>query len=104
MGKHREIEVGEGLMRTLAQLSAVELPQEESDSLRADLQRILSYVERLRELETPDAGTCVHPREPAAGERDAPRPGLARPEAFRNAPDVSGFFFKAPPIIERQDR
>jgi aspartyl-tRNA(Asn)/glutamyl-tRNA(Gln) amidotransferase subunit C len=103
MSGRLEIRINDELMRTLAQLSAVELPQKESDSLRADLQRILDYVERLSELEVEGVDAHVRARELDAGETDAPRTGLARPGAFRNAPDVSGSFFKAPPIIERQD-
>jgi aspartyl-tRNA(Asn)/glutamyl-tRNA(Gln) amidotransferase subunit C len=104
MSKGRESEIDEKLMNTLAALSAVEFPVDERNALRADLCKILGYVERLKELDLgetetpPETGICSAPDVP-----DVPAPGLARNEAFRNAPDIQGSFFKAPPIIERQD-
>lgn len=104
MNRQREAGIDEKAMKTLAALSAVEFPANERNALRVDLCKILGYVERLKELDIEESETrfetdeCVTPGAP-----DLSVPGLARSEAFRNAPDVQGSFFKAPPIIERLD-
>lgn len=101
-GEMHEIPIGEKLMKRLARLASIELSPQERKSLRADLQEILSYVERLGELSLDgidasgsrmQAGSVTGP--------DVPRPGLGRQAALGNAPDIHGGFFKAPPIIER---
>jgi aspartyl-tRNA(Asn)/glutamyl-tRNA(Gln) amidotransferase subunit C len=104
MEENRKIQVDGELIGKLAALSAVELSPGESESLEADLRVILGYVERLGDLDIPEAQTRFEAGEDNIGGRpDTPAAGLAREEAFRNAPDIQGPFFKAPPIMERQD-
>jgi aspartyl-tRNA(Asn)/glutamyl-tRNA(Gln) amidotransferase subunit C len=104
MSEHRKTEIDKKLMETLAALSAVELTPDESAALRDDLRKILGYVERLGELDPGGTGTHRAAGDvPAAGRDDIAVRGLSRSGAFRNAPDIQGPFFKAPPIIERQD-
>ena len=104
MNKRQKAEIDKKAMKTLAALSAVEFTPDESDSLRADLQKILGYVESLKELEIEKNETRLEEgKDLTHGRPDLPRPGLGRNEAFRNAPDVQGPFFKVPPIIERLD-
>ena len=98
----RKVTVDEKLTERLAQLSSIELSAGECDALRSDLQRIISYVERLAQLdlEGVDAPGCqTRPCNVLAP--DVPGPGLSRNAAFQNAPETHGLFFKAPPVIER---
>ncbi len=104
MDGHRKPEIDDGLVETLAALSAVELAPGEGESLRADLMEIIDYVERLRKLDPGGTGIRSGPESNLPRDReDTPTQSLARGDAFRNAPDIRGPFFKAPPIIERQD-
>ena len=90
------------LIDTLARLASIELSPEERKTLRADMQKIVSYVRKLEELDLEDINVSNRLAEKGnVTEPDTPRPGLAREAAFQNAPDTHGRFFKAPPIIER---
>jgi len=104
MNRQQETIIDEKAMKILAALSAVDFPGDESDLLRADLQKIIGYVERLKELDIEETVSRLETEKSVTpGVPDLPVPGLARGEAFRNAPETQGSFFKAPPIIERLD-
>ncbi len=96
------MKVDEHLVNHLAKLSSIELSPRESSSLQADLQQILSYVERLKILDLTGIDAAAYRAQTGnVVQPDTPRPGLSRDSALRNAPQTHGPFFKAPPIIER---
>ncbi len=75
-----------------------------------DLDSILTYIDRLNELDTKDVPpmTQVAASEEAsdasaipATRDDKPKPCLPRSEAMQNAPTTDGQFFKVPKVIER---
>lgn len=88
-------------VRHVARLARLELSPDEEQSLQADLSAILSYVDKLNELDTTavepttqvgEAGTPM--REDEVTNRPAPEEMLA------NAPAREGHLFKVPKIIE----
>jgi aspartyl-tRNA(Asn)/glutamyl-tRNA(Gln) amidotransferase subunit C len=88
-------------VRHVARLARLELSSAEEQSLQADLSAILTYVDKLNELDTAkveptaqvgEIGTPM--REDEITNRPAPEEMLA------NAPARSGRFFKVPKIIE----
>lgn len=98
----------------VAELANLELTPEERQRMVKDLDSILSYIDRLNELDTSDvppmaqvfAGSSA--AEPAtanapapAWRDDAPRPSLPHEEALRNAPAKDRDFFRVPKVIER---
>jgi len=88
-------------VRHVARLARLELSPAEEQSLQADLSAILSYVDKLNELDTTaveptaqvgEAGTPM--REDEVTNRPAPEEMLA------NAPAREDHLFKVPKIIE----
>jgi aspartyl-tRNA(Asn)/glutamyl-tRNA(Gln) amidotransferase subunit C len=85
----------------IARLAKLEFSPGEKERLAGELNRILSYMAKLNELDT--AGV-----EPLAQvvtmqnvlREDVTRPPLPRDEALRNAPDRTGEFFTVPKVIE----
>jgi len=85
----------------IAALAQLRIEPAEAQALAADLDRIVEYIDGLREVELPpDAESLtyfdqdVH-REDRAGEC------LAREEVFRNAPETDGEFFLVPQVVEK---
>lgn len=92
---------GKEELRRLAYLTRLELTPQEEEEMIGHLNKMLSYVEKLKELNTEGI-------EPTAHAVDVPSPMREdvvtnQPDVdnlLRNAPDREGDFFKVPRIIE----
>ena len=85
----------------VARLARLALTDDEIERMREQLNGILSYIEKLNELDTDGVEPTSHavPMLNVMRE-DEPGPCLSRDEALANAPDRSGEFFRVPRIIE----
>ncbi len=61
---------------TLAQLARLDLAGADRDGLRGDLERILTYVDRLADVDDPDIAPLRHPAQEAASDGTAAGVGL----------------------------
>jgi aspartyl-tRNA(Asn)/glutamyl-tRNA(Gln) amidotransferase subunit C len=85
----------------VAELARLDLTSAEKEQFIAQLNAILTYIEKLSELDT----TAVEPTShviPMSNifRHDEVRPSLDRTKVLHNAPEASHFFFKVPRIIE----
>jgi aspartyl-tRNA(Asn)/glutamyl-tRNA(Gln) amidotransferase subunit C len=85
----------------VAELARLELTVVEKEQFIAQLNAILTYFEKLNELDT----SAVEPTAQVIPMSDVLRddvvqPSLDRSKVLQNAPDESHFFFKVPRIIE----
>ena len=85
----------------VARLSRLALTDQEKERMRRELDGILSYIDKLRALDTADVPPTSHavPMTNVMRE-DEPRPSLSQDEMLANAPERSGEFFRVPKIIE----
>ena len=85
----------------VARLARLALTDDEIERMREQLNGILSYIEKLNELDTDGVEPTSHavPMLNVMRE-DEPGPCLPRDEALANAPDRAGEFFRVPRIIE----
>ena len=82
----------------VAHLARLELREDEIERLEGQLNDILEAVSKVSELDLSDVPPTAHPLAiENAWEDDVPRPCLSYDEAFANAPDREGDFFKVPP-------
>lgn len=89
------------LVDRIAGLARLKLSDYERESLLADLNNILSYVEKLNRLDISSVEPTSHVLDLANVSReDEPRPSMPVDEALANAPDRSGNFYRVPKIIE----
>jgi aspartyl-tRNA(Asn)/glutamyl-tRNA(Gln) amidotransferase subunit C len=85
----------------VAELARLELTAAEKEQFIAQLNSILTYIEKLSELNTTDVEPTSHVIPMSNVFRDDQvRPSLERDLALQNAPQESHFFFKVPRIIE----
>ncbi|MFQ5839484.1 MAG: Asp-tRNA(Asn)/Glu-tRNA(Gln) amidotransferase subunit GatC [Candidatus Methylomirabilales bacterium] len=85
----------------VAHLARLSLTPEETEAMRAQLDAILTYIDKLTELDTRSIEPTSHVV-PMVNvlQADEPRPSLPQDEALRNAPDRQGEYFKVPRILE----
>ncbi len=89
------------LLSHLEDLARLELSDAERETMRADLEKILAYFEKLGELDLEGLEELARPVETGAGLReDRPEPGLSQEEALSNAPEREDGYFKVPRVIE----
>ena len=88
-------------VRYLANLARLDLTDEEVKNFSGQLGTILSYIEKLKLVDTKDTPPTTHPL-PIKNvfREDIVRPSLPASKALRNAPDKQGDSFKVPKVIE----
>ncbi len=85
----------------IAHLSRLSLSDKEKELFGGQLESILSYMEKLNELDTRDIEPTSHVIAISNITRDdVQRPSLDREDALMNAPDKTEKFYRVPKIIE----
>ena len=85
----------------VAHLARIELTPAEEQKLGAQLNNILGYIEKLKELDVSTVEPTAHAVPMVNVTRpDEVRPGLSNEEALRNAPAKAGGLFVVPKIVE----
>jgi aspartyl-tRNA(Asn)/glutamyl-tRNA(Gln) amidotransferase subunit C len=84
----------------IAELARLKFNEKELDNFTLQLNEILSYVEKLNELDTENVEPLSHPVENSNVFRnDEIKPSVQTEEALKNAPDKNESFFKVPKVI-----
>ncbi|MGE4579513.1 MAG: Asp-tRNA(Asn)/Glu-tRNA(Gln) amidotransferase subunit GatC [Desulfuromonadales bacterium] len=85
----------------VARLARLALQDEELDALTGQMDAILDYVEKLKELDTDDIVPTAHavPMENAFRE-DVVRDSIGVDKALANAPEADNGCFRVPRVIE----
>jgi len=90
------------LVDKLANLARLRFEQTEKAEIKSDLQKMISFIEKLNELDT----TGVEPLlfmtdEVNVLREDEVRGSITREEALMNAPLADDQFFKVPKVIKK---
>ena len=88
----------------IARLARLRIGEEEAAALAQDLDRIVGYIDLLREVDLPDDAESLTYFDTDVHREDRPAECLPREEALRNAPETDGERFIVPPIISREER
>ncbi|MDD2367464.1 MAG: Asp-tRNA(Asn)/Glu-tRNA(Gln) amidotransferase subunit GatC [Desulfuromonadaceae bacterium] len=85
----------------IARLARLELSQSEKELFAGQMDAILGYVDKLKELNTDNIIPTSHavPMENAFRD-DIVHPSIGLEKALANAPDRAGSFFAVPKVIE----
>lgn len=85
----------------VARLARLDLTTEEKSLFAGQMDAILGYVEKLKELNTDDILPTSHavPMENSFRE-DMARPAIGVEKALANAPDRAESFYRVPKVIE----
>lgn len=85
----------------VAKLARLELSEQDKEMLTSQLSDILTYVEKLNELDTKGVEPTSHVLDINNVMRpDAPAPSLSQEKALANAPEKAAGHYKVPKIIE----
>ncbi len=88
------------LVRHIGKLSRIELTDEQVTTFSRQLADILSYFNKLQELDTDNIEPMAHAADLInVLAEDIPQPSLTPAQALANAPARDGDFFKVPKVI-----
>jgi aspartyl-tRNA(Asn)/glutamyl-tRNA(Gln) amidotransferase subunit C len=96
------MEVNDLLIDNLAKLSHLSFSEQEKKEIRADLQEMISFIEKLKEVNTEGVTPLLHMSSNVNMLReDIVQGSVSREEALKNAPETDGTFFKVPKVIKK---
>ena len=96
------MEVNDALIDNLASLSRLHFNEEEKKEIKADLQKMISFIDKLNELKTDGVEPLLHMSDDTNVFReDEIKGSISRQEALKNAPETDGVFFKVPKVIKK---
>ena len=96
------MEVTDALVDKLAHLSRLEFNAADKEGIKKDLQRMISFVEKLDELDLADTEPLLHmPNNVNVLRKDEVKDSVSREEAMKNAPAHDEKFFKVPKVIKK---
>ena len=108
MGENKDLvllsgmEVNDALIDNLTKLSHLSFNEEERKEIKADLQEMISFIEKLKEVNTEGIPPLLHMSSNVNILReDVVRGSVSREEALKNAPETDGTFFKVPKVIRK---
>lgn len=96
------MEVNDLLVDNLAKLSHLSFNEQERKEIKSDLQEMITFIEKLKEVNTDGVEPLLHMSSNVNILRDDVVQGsVTREEALKNAPDSDGTFFKVPKVIKK---
>lgn len=96
------MQVNDQLIDQLAELARLQFSEEEKSGIRTDLQRMISFVEKLQELDTIGVEPLLHMSEATNVYREDVLSGsIERSTGLLNAPDSDGTYFRVPQVIKK---
>jgi len=96
------MEVNDTLVEKLANLSRLKFDESQKEGIKADLQSMIQFVEKLNELDTTGVEPLLHMSDNLNILReDEIKGSIERTEGLKNAPVQDGVFFKVPKVIKK---
>jgi aspartyl-tRNA(Asn)/glutamyl-tRNA(Gln) amidotransferase subunit C len=94
--------INDELIEKLSRLSMLRFEEGEKEEIRSDLQKMIGFIDKLKELDTTGVEPLLHMSHNRDILReDQPSGMISRDEALANAPDQDGTYFKVPLVIKK---
>jgi len=96
------MEVTTELIDNLANLARLQFAEEEKAGIKADLQRMIAFVEKLQEADTTGIEPLLHMGDAMNIYRaDEVKGSIQKETALANAPSANADYFKVPKVIKK---
>ncbi|MCH8233111.1 MAG: Asp-tRNA(Asn)/Glu-tRNA(Gln) amidotransferase subunit GatC [Bacteroidetes bacterium] len=95
------MKINDELLDKLARLARINIPESDKEKMKAELSEIVTWMEKLSELDTDDVEPLTNMSEEVNRWReDSPQPHLDREIALKNAPSHESGYFKVPNVLK----
>lgn len=96
------MQVNDTMISNLADLARLNFSEEEKAAIKSDLQKMISFVEKLQELDTSGVEPLLHMSQEINNFREDEAPAsISRETGLKNAPDTDGVYFRVPQVIKK---
>ena len=96
------MEVSNALIDNLANLARLQFDEQEKAGLQQDLQRLIAFVEKLKEVDTTGTEPLLHMTDAMNVYReDILQGSMEKATALHNAPGADKDYFKVPKVIKK---
>jgi aspartyl-tRNA(Asn)/glutamyl-tRNA(Gln) amidotransferase subunit C len=96
------MQVDDALIDKLSKLAMLQFNDEEREEIKSDLEKMIGFVDKLKELDTTGVEPLLHMSTNTDILReDVPAPMIDREEALQNAPLHDEVYFKVPKVIKK---
>lgn len=96
------MKIDDELIDKLSNLAKLEFHGEERENIKADLDRILGFVEKLKEVDTEGVEPLIYMTDEYAVLReDKAKNTLSKEEALKNAPSRDSDYFRVPKVLNK---
>ena len=97
------MEVNDILVDKIAHLARLQFNEREKAAIKADLEKMIAFVDKLNELDTTGVAPLLHMSDNINVLRqDEVKGSISREEALKNAPLHDTQFFKVPKVVTKQ--
>jgi len=99
------MEVNDELVDKIAELAKLEFDATTKEGIKKDMTNILSFVEKLSEVDTSDVEPLVYMTAESNRLRpDVVQSEITQKEALKNAPEKDSDYFKVPKVLEKGEK
>ncbi|MBI2274072.1 MAG: Asp-tRNA(Asn)/Glu-tRNA(Gln) amidotransferase subunit GatC [Chitinophagaceae bacterium] len=96
------MKIDAAMVDNLAHLARLRFSETEKEGIRADLEKMVAFVEKLQAVDTTGVAPLLHISDAANVLReDEVRGSISREEALLNSPVADTAFFKVPKVIRK---
>jgi aspartyl-tRNA(Asn)/glutamyl-tRNA(Gln) amidotransferase subunit C len=98
------MQVNDALIDKLSRLAMLEFNDAEKEEIKSDLEKMIGFVDKLKELDTTGIEPLLHMSPQVNSLReDIPANMISHDEALQNAPLTDGKYFKVPKVIKKPE-
>jgi len=103
LGENTVVKIDKQLVRKIALLARLEIPEDKIETMQAQLQEILSYFEMLSELDTSEVPPTVFQHTSSSVFReDCVRESYPQHIPLEQAPESHLEYFRTPRVVEEE--
>lgn len=96
------MEITKDIVNHIAHLARLEFEGEKKDAIQKDLERIISFMDKLREVDTDNVEPLIFMTKEINNLReDVPLVTVSQKEALKNAPKSDSDYFRIPKVLSK---
>ena len=96
------MEVNNKLIQDIAKLSKLKFDDSAEEKMKADLEKMLAFVDKLNEIDTEDVDPLIYMSEEVNVLReDKVTEETSQEDALKNAPEKDSDYFKVPTVLKK---
>ena len=96
------MEITNKLIQDIAALAKLEFDEQSAEQMKADLEKIIGFVDKLNEIDTEGIEPLIYLSEEVNELReDEVKAVISQVEALKNAPEKDSDYFKVPTVLKK---